>query len=248
MYRLEVESRGFLRHTRRGVPTDGDFVEIELTRGRNMKGVVLDSETEQPVPLAVVRFYPQEAEEDDGEDEGERRGVGSWRGRRSFGGFGGDRRETKTVRTDREGQFVVDDLEAVDYELRVEASSYLREEFDPVTPGGDDLELSIRPAASISGAVRDEAGQAVAGVRVVLIREREEDDGESGRTGSGRSRGGRESGRSWGGRGSRREYVGRSTLTDENGEYRLRPDRLLTVRVMVRDDEYVTTPTPKLCF
>jgi hypothetical protein len=114
------------------------------------------------------------------------------------------------VRTDSRGQFLFSNLKAGSYRLSVKKEGYVRQEYGEKRSGGAGVFIAVgvgapappitfhlQPAATIAGEVRNEDGFPIANILVQALR------------------------RSYGARGNRTITPFSSTLTDDQGAYRL---------------------------
>ena len=134
--------------------------DILLDEGMSVRGVVLD-DAGRPVAGAEVRYS----------EDGRGRGGFGGRGRGGRGSVLADLFEP--VRTNANGQFAMGPLPRTDFRLVADAPRHVEgrtSRIEPTDAGGvDDQTITLTRAASLSGVVRDAAGNPVAGAAVAAM-------------------------------------------------------------------------------
>ncbi len=156
-YTAMVSSADFIQGTKEGIQIrENEVTEIEvgLSPGFELNGVVLSGIDESPVPNASVSMQESSA------------GVGfeGFRGR-SFG------RSIASTRTDALGKFTLTNLAEGDFQIRAEADGYLETTEQISIPLDNDtiLTLYLNSGGKITGRVVDaESGQPVMGANVAI--------------------------------------------------------------------------------
>ena len=201
--------------------------DILLDEGLSVRGVVLD-DAGQPVSGAEVRYAQ--------EDRSRGRGRG---GRDSVLAD-----LVEPVRTNANGLFAMGPLPRTDFRLVADAVRHVEartSRIEPADAGGvEDQTITLTRAASLSGVVRDAAGNPVAGAEVAAMgsrADRRDDGGDNGGRGRGRDNEGRGR-RDRGGRG-RRGGSESSTRTDANGKFELTELEPGELRLEIEHDEFL---------